>query len=186
MAAQPARRQFTVAEYYQMGRVGILTEDDRVELIEGEIIEMPPIGGRHSSCVNRLNELFVTAVGSLALVTVQNPLRLDGRSEPVPDVMIVNRRTDFYEAGHPAPEDVLLLVEVSDSTIGYDRRVKLPLYAQYGVPEVWIVDLDRGVIRVHLDPMPDGYRVVRTRRRGDRLAPAAFPDLVFAVDDILG
>ncbi len=186
MVAQPARRQFTVDEYYQMGRVGILSEDDRVELIEGEIIEMPPIGGRHASCVNRLNRLFLMALGDSAVVTVQNPLRLDGRSEPVPDVMIVKPRADFYEERHPLPEDVLLLVEVSDSTIGYDRRVKLPLYAQHGVPEVWIADLDRGVIRVHQDPTPDGYRVVHTRRRGDRLVPSAFPDLAFAVDDILG
>ena len=136
--------------------------------------------------MNRLTRLFVIALGDMAIVTVQNPLRLNGRSEPVPDVMIVKSRADFYEERHPVPEDVLLLIEVSDSTIGYDRRVKLPLYALHRVPEVWIVDLDRGIIRVHRDPTPDGYRVVRTRRRGDRLGPAAFPDLVFAVDDILG
>ena len=92
--------------------------------------------------------------------------------------MIVKSRADFYEERHPVPEDVLLLIEVSDRTIGYDRRVKLPLYALHRVPEVWIVDLDRGIIRVHRDPTPDGYRVVRTRRRGDRLGPAAFPDIV--------
>jgi len=186
MAVQPARRQFTVDEYYQMGRVGILTEDDRVELIEGEIIEMPPIGGRHSSCVNRLTRLLVMALGDSAVVTVQNPLRLDDRSESVPDIIVAKPRADFYEDHHPVPADVLLLIEVSDTTIGYDRRVKLPLYARNGVPVVWIADLDRGIIRVHQDPTPDGYRVVQTRRRGDRLAPSAFPDLAFAVNDILG
>ena len=185
MTAQPIRRPFTVAEYYRMAKAGILTEDDRVELIEGEIIEMPPIGGPHASCVIRLTELLVSGVRGAALVSVQNPLRLSDRSEPVPDVMLLRRRPDFYSS-HPTPADVLLLVEVSDTTLDYDQQVKLPLYSREGVPEVWLADLGGQVIRVHREPRPTGYRVTLTRRRGERLSPAAFPDLELAVDDILG
>ena len=180
------RHRLTVAEYYRMAKAGILTEDDRVELIEGEIIQMPPIGGPHASRVNRLNYLFILAVGDAALVIVQNPLRLGERSEPVPDVMLVRPRADFYAAGHPTAGDVLLLVEVSDTTLAYDQRIKLPLYAHSGVPEVWITDLAHEMIRVYREPGPTGYRMSLTFRRGDRLSPSAFPNLEFAVDDILG
>ena len=186
MAVEPARRQFTVDEYYQMASAGILSENDRVELIEGEIIQMPPIGGRHASCVDRIAELFFGAFRGIAQVRVQNPLRLDGLSEPVPDVMLLKRRSDFYAERHPFPQDVLLLVEVSDTTVAYDRRVKLPLYARLGVGEVWIVDLDRSIIDLHREPTSEGYRLIETRRRGERLGPSAFPDQTFSVDDILG
>ena len=185
MAAKPARRLFTVSEYYQMGNAGILTDDDRVELIEGEVIEMPAIGGRHASRVNRLTRLFSRAFGDEVILTVQNPLRLSQRSEPIPDILLLKPRPDFY-VEHPAPTDVLLLVEVSDTTAGYDRRVKLPLYARLGVPEVWIADLDRSIIDIHREPCPTGDRLVETKRRGERIAPAAFPDQSFLVEDILG
>ncbi|MPZ15300.1 MAG: Uma2 family endonuclease [Chloroflexi bacterium] len=186
MAVALNRRQFTVAEYYRMGEAGILGEDDRVELIEGEIVEMPPIGSRHASCVKRTHQLFARAIGDAAIVSVQDPLRLGDLSEPVPDVMLLRPRADFYAAGHPAAYDVLLLIEVSDTTLTYDQSVKAPLYARHGVSEVWIVDLDRAIVTVHRDPAPNGYRVTETRRRGDRLAPSAFPDSHCAVDDLLG
>lgn len=185
MAVQLTRRQFTVAEYYEMGKAGILTEDDRVELIEGEIIEMSPIGDAHAWCVNRLNRLFSKAVGDVAVVSVQNPVRLGDRSEPVPDVMLV-RLGPGLRGPHPTPADVLLLVEVSDTTLAYDEQVKVPLYARSGVPETWIVDLNREAIRAHREPTPKGYRLIEVHQRGDRISPSAFPDLSLGVDDILG
>ena len=186
MVAVPKRRRFTVAEYYQMADAGILTEDDRVELIKGEVIQMPPIGVGHASIVNRLNKLFMVTFGDSAVVTVQNPLRVGARSEPVPDLLLLKPRSDFYRAHHPMPEDVLLLVEVSDTTLRYDRDTKLPLYAETGVPEVWIVDLKADVVHTHSRPGVSEYRDARVRRRGERLAPLAFLDQELAVNDILG
>jgi Uma2 family endonuclease len=186
MAVQPTRRQFTVAEYYRMAAAGILDEDDRVELIEGEIIQMPSIGEAHASCVNRLNESLIIGAHGRAVVTVQNPLRVDDRSEPVPDLLLAHRRADFYAAAHPTPADVLLLIEVSDTTLTYDRGTKVPLYAHNGVSEIWVVDLQGQIIWVYREPTPTGYRVVLPHRRGERLAPLTFADLQLAVDDILG
>src|SRR6266496_1101040 len=133
MAAKPTRRQFTVAEYYRMGKAGILTEDDRVELIEGEIIQVPPIGVPHASHVDRLLRLFASTLLAVAHISVQNPLRLSVRSEPVPDLMLLRLRPDLYSGAGPTAADVLLLVEVSDTTLSYDLQIKLPLYARHGV-----------------------------------------------------
>src|SRR5437868_5933402 len=162
MAAEPSPRLFTVSEYYRMGKAGVFKEDDRVELIEGEIIQMPPIGNRHSSCVLRLNRLLCPALLGRALVNIQNPVRLDERSEAVPDVLVLKPRPDDYSTGHPRPEDTLLLVEVSDSSLSYDRGRKLPLYARQGVPEVWVVELPNALISVHHGPTKDGYRTSET------------------------
>ena len=134
MAVQLLRRRFTVHEYHLMGQAGILVEDDRLELLEGEIVELAPIGSRHQAAVNRLNALFSSRLAAGALVNVQGPVRLGDHSEPQPDVMLVRRRSDFYETAHPEPADVLLLVEVSDTSIEYDRQVQLPLYARHGIP----------------------------------------------------
>ena len=147
---------------------------------------MPPIGGPHASCVKRIARLFFHIVGDAAVVSVQDPLRLTDRSEPVPDLMLLRPRPDFYAAGHPTAADVLLLIEVSDTTLAYDRGTKLPLHAREGVPEVWIADLKGERILVHREPSPTGYRLARTVRRGERLSSAAFPDIDFAVDDMLG
>jgi Uma2 family endonuclease len=186
MALQLVRRRFTVAEYYQMAAAGILHEEDRVELIEGEIVEMPPIGPGHAASVDDLTELFVQGLGKAARVRVQNPVHLDEYNEPQPDLMLLRRRPDSYRRGHPRPADVLLIVEVGATSAGLDRRVKLPLYARFGILEVWLVDVGRGTIRVYREPSPTGYRTARTFRRGERLAPLAFPDLALAVADILG
>jgi Uma2 family endonuclease len=137
MALQVSRRLFTVHEYDQMVQAGILHEDDRVELIEGEIIEMAAIGSRHAACVNRLVQLFVMHVAGQAIVHAQNPIRLSERTEPEPDLSLLKPRPDFYAAGHPGPQDVLLVIEVADSSIGFDREIKIPLYARAGIPEVW-------------------------------------------------
>jgi len=185
MAAKALRRQFTLAEYYRMGDAGILTEDDRVELIEGEIIQLPPIGDPHAWCVNRLTRLFVLGIGDRGVVSPQNPFRLSQRSEPLPDIVVAHPRTAL--AGpHPTPGDVFLVIEVSDSTLAYDLEVKVPLYAREGVPETWVADLKGKRVCVYRDPSPEGYRVTLTFERGDRIAPSAFPDLEIAVDDILG
>src|SRR5688572_716064 len=150
MAAQPTRRRFTVDEYYQMGEAGILTEDDRVELIKGEIIQMPPIGSPHASHLLRISRLFNRFFLEQALIPMQNPLRLGERSEPIPDLMLLRLRPDLYAKGHPTPEDVLLLVEVSDTTLAYDQGTKVPLYARHGVSEVWVVDIkDRKSTRLN-------------------------------------
>lgn len=185
MAAKPMRRKFTVSEYYRMGKAGILTEDDRVELIEGEIIQLPPVGDSHAWCVNRLNKLFVLGVGDRAIVGVQNPFRLSTRSEPLPDLVVMRPRASM-SGPHPTQQDAILVIEVSDTTLAYDQRVKLPLYAREGVPEVWIVDLRGERLLVNRDPSPDGYSTTLILGRGDRISPAALTDLELAVDDILG
>jgi Uma2 family endonuclease len=141
------RRRFTVYDYHRMGEAGILHEDDRVELIEGELVEMTAIGTRHFSCVNRLNRLLVMTVGDEAIVSVQNPVRLNEYNEPQPDLTMIRPRD--YRESLPIPADVLLLIEVSDTTLAYDRGVKLPLYARAGVREVWIVDLPGETIASH-------------------------------------
>jgi Uma2 family endonuclease len=186
MAAQPSRRPFTVDEYYQMAAAGILKPGDRVELIDGEIIQMAPIGDVHASEVDWLNDLFMRVLAGRVQVRVQNPLRLSDYSEPVPDIMLLRPRSDFYRSGHPTPADVILLVEVSDTTLRYDRGVKLPLYAREGVPEVWIVEIGPDQLTVHRDPSPTGYRNSQVLRRGERISLSAFPDVNLAVDDILG
>ena len=152
------RHLFDVDDYYRMAEAGILSREDRVELIEGEIVDMAPIGSAHAGTVNRLARLAAKAMaeGSV-LVSMQNPLRLDAHSEPQPDLMLLRPRADDYRDSHPTPADVLLLVEVADSTLAYDRGPKLALYARHGVPEVWIVDLGGRVVEICRQPGPDGY-----------------------------
>lgn len=183
-AHEVTRRRFTVHDYHRMGEAGILHEDDRVELIEGEIVEMAAIGTRHFTCVNQLNRLLVRGVGDEAIVSVQNPVRLDEHSEPQPELTVLRVRD--YRESLPAPEDVLLLIEVSDTTLSYDRGVKLPLYARAGIREVWILDLPGETIERHTDPSGDGYRHTEQVRRGEALAPLAFPELTLQVDAALG
>jgi Uma2 family endonuclease len=180
------RRRFTVHEYHRMAEAGILHEDDRVELMGGEITEMNPIGGRHAKCVTELVRVLAPLVGEGARVSPQNPVKLDENWEPQPDVAVL-RAGERYEAGElPEPEDVLLLIEVADTSLAYDRYVKLPLYARVGIAEVWLVDLNAHVIERHTEPAPDGYRLVRRAGRGDTLASEILPDLVVPVDAALG
>jgi len=186
MGVRVSRRLFTVEEYHRMAEVGILGEDDRVELIEGEIVEMTPIGSRHAAVVDRLNRLFSRRAGEHAIVRVQNPIRLGERSEPQPDVTLLRFREDFYSSGHPGPGDVLLVVEVAETSAEYDRRVKVPLYARFGIPEVWLVDLEGEAVEVYRDPSPEGYRRAEIFRRGSSLSPSSFPDLELSVEEIIG
>lgn len=157
MASLPHKHLITVDEYYRMAEVGLLAPDARVELIEGEIIDMPPIGMDHAGVVNLLNHLFVLALDKRAVVQPQAGVRLDLRSEPQPDLAILAPRDDFYRGKHPEPEDVLLLVEASDSTLRYDRDVKMPLYARHGIPELWIVDLQHNEVHFFRRPHAGQY-----------------------------
>ncbi|HKI02713.1 MAG TPA: Uma2 family endonuclease [Thermoanaerobaculia bacterium] len=186
--AEPLRKLFTVSEYQTMLESGILHEDDRVELIEGEIWQMPPIGPPHYSSVARLDRVFQRGLADgLAVIAVQSSVRLGDFSEPEPDLAVLRFRADFYAQTHPTASDILLLVEVADSSLRYDQDVKMGLYARHGVAEVWLHDVVHEAIVVHRDPSPQGYRDVRTLHRGDRLAPLAFPDLVvLQVDTLLG
>ena len=182
--AQVTRRRFTVHEYHRMAQAGILHEDDRVELIEGELIEMAAIGTRHFTCVNGLTRFLVQNVGDEAIVSVQNPVRLDEYGEPQPDLAAIRPRD--YRESLPTPEDVLLLIEVSDTTLAYDRGVKLPMYARKGIREAWIVALEAGAVERHTEPPPGGYRLTARAGRGEALTSTALPEIVLTVDAVLG
>lgn len=169
-----------------MGEAGILGEDDRVELINGEIVRMSPIGSPHAGCVNRLNALLSRHFAGQAVVQVQNPVRASDLSEPQPDLVLLRFRSDYYSERHPRPNDVLLLIEVSDSFAAYDRSVKAALYAAAGVPEFWIVDLILRQVECRRNPGPDGYGEVRQIPADQGLAPLAFPGVALSVTEILG
>ena len=162
MQAVTERRTFTVDEYHQMAETGILTEDDRVELINGEIIAMSPINSPHGGHVKSINALFTKLLGDQAIVSVQDPLVIGDASEPEPDVMLLKPRDDFYTNAHPQPSDVYLLIEVADSSLPIDRKVKLPVYAAAGVPEVWIVNLTDKQIEVFRSPSAERYQQTET------------------------
>ena len=180
------RKRFTVTEYHQMAATGIVSDEDRVELLEGEIIEMAAIGPQHASCVGRLTQRLAILVEGRAFVWVQNPMWLDKHSQPQPDITLLQPREDFYVGGHPEPEDVLLLIEVSESSLAYDRDVKLPLYARAGIVEVWLVALNWQVVEVYRLPSENGYGEKRTLRRGDTVSPLHLPEAVLRVEEIIG
>ena len=186
MALHLTRRRFAVSEYHQMAQAGILGEDDRVELIDGEVTEMTPIGRRHAACVDRMSKLFERTFGDDAQVRVQNPVVLGEYTEPQPDLALLRPRADFYASGHPTQDDIFLLVEVAETSAEPDRRVKVPLYARSGVQEFWLVDLDGDTVTVYQDPTPSGYGTVRVVRRGEELAPVAFLNRPLAAAAILG
>ena len=171
LAFLPQRHRLTVDQYYRMAEAGILKEDDRVELIEGEIIDMPPIGIDHAYFVNRLTSLFIQSVGLQANVSSQNPIRLNSRSEPQPDIALLRYREDFYRHTRPGPKDILLLVEVSDTTLRYDTEVKLPLYARHEIPEVWIVDLEHQRLEVFRRPEEGVYLKLFSPNLDETIAP---------------
>ena len=185
MAVPIRKGLFTVEEFQRMAETGVFSEDERLELIRGEIVEMTPIGDPHALCVMLIGDTFAD-LRPAGIVSPQNPLRLPGQqSVPQPDIVLLRRRPDF-RARPPRVEDVLLLVEVSDSSLAYDRDVKIPLYAESGVPEAWLVDLNSKTIFVYRRPSPEGYREVRQYRRGDTISPEAFPEDRFSVESILG
>ena len=186
MPSGTTRRLLTTADYHSMIEAGILGPGDRVELLAGEIYEAAAVGSPHASCVMRLNEWFSTRVGDRAIVNVQNPVELSDLSEPEPDLTLLVRREGFYADRHPGPADVLLLIEVALTSYEYDRNLKLPLYAEAGIREVWLIALERQVIEVYRDPSGDSYRWAENRRAGDTLAPSALPDLELDVSELIG
>lgn len=186
MSVDVVRRRFTVDEYLQMAQAGILTERDRVELLDGEIVEMTPIGRPHAANVAALLRVLITGVGPRAVVWSQGPIRLSERSLPEPDVTLLRPRPVPYRDEDVEPRDVMLLIEVSDTSLRRDRELKLPLYAGAGIPEYWIVDVQADVIEVHTNPSGSRYGSVRRFGRGEFLSPLAFPDLRVAVDEVFG
>jgi Uma2 family endonuclease len=180
----PHRYAFTAAEYFRMGEAGVFPPDARVELIEGEIVEMAPIGSPHAGAVNVLNRALVLLAGDRAIVSVQNPLIISDRSVPQPDLALLRARADSYSESHPTVADVLVVVEVSDTTLRFDRSTKVPLYARCGILEAWIVDLNHKVVHVYRDAGPDGYRTALTMSSEGELAPLGLPDARLAVREL--
>jgi len=185
LPVQVVPRRFTVSEFYRMVETGIISEDDRLELIHGEILEMAPIGSRHAACVNRLSLLFHDKGIEQCIVSVQNPIHLDESSEPQPDLCILASRPDFYAESNPDPSDVVLLVEVADTSSGYDREIKVPLYGKSGIKETWLVLLDEATVEVYREPSPEGYREMHKYVRGEELFAAITADRPFPLDNFL-
>ena len=186
-ATQPARRLFTVDEYYAMADAGILTAEERVELIDGEIIVMSPIGNEHAATVNVAAQFLIpVSTGRAANVRVQSHVRLDERTQPEPDVLLLKWRDDFYRHRAPGAEDVLLLIEVSHASLAYDRGVKLALYARFLIPEVWLANIPARVIEAYTEPVDGEYTITRVYRPGETVSPTAFPDISLPVSQIIG
>ena len=179
------RRKFTVADYYRLAEVGILGPDERLELIEGEIIVMAPIGPGHAGSVDFIGNLFVRRLDDRFIVRSQNPIHLDDGSEPQPDIVVARHRDDYFTVAHPTPADILLIVEVALSSLEYDRDVKAHLYGRNGVPETWVKNLPEDCIERFTEPGPDGYAQHTIHRRGETITPVSFPDLELAVADLL-
>jgi Uma2 family endonuclease len=186
MPVELLRRLFTVEEYERMVQADILTAAELVELLNGEIVEMSPIGTRYAVCVNRLNKLFLVQLGENALVSVQNPIRLNNYSEPQPDLTLLQPRSDFYATAHPQPKDVLLIVEVVDTSADYDRQVKIPLYAKPGIVEVWLVDLVGQYLEVYRQPSANGYQQIQQLHRNQQIFIQSLPNLEIFIYNILG
>src|SRR3989449_2214245 len=178
------RRRFTRAEYYRMAEVGILGEDDRIELIRGEIVEMSPIGRRHRAYVGNLNQLLAVRLAGHAFVWMQNPIVLAEDTEPQPDIAVIRCRPVPYKEREAWAEDVLLLIEVADSSLAYDRSTKLRLYAEAGIPEYWIVDCDAETVEIHRDAGPQGYRDVNRIAGSTTLTLGVFPDVSLTTAEI--
>lgn len=180
-----AEHRFSAVDYYRMAETGVLKPDARVELLDGKIIDMSPIGPFHGGLVNRLSRLFNKQAGGRWLVSTQNPIHLDDHSEPQPDLMLLKPAPDDYTSRHPVPDDVFLLVEVSDTTLAFDRDRKLPLYGRAGISEVWIVNLLEKTIEVYREPHFSGYSFHRVLRSGQTAAPVSFPDVTVGVAELL-
>jgi Uma2 family endonuclease len=185
MPVAVSKRRFTADDYCRMAEVGILSPRDRVELVDGEVVTMSPIGPRHGAAVARATRALVTQARDAAIVRVQSPVRLDFYTQPEPDVVLARPRADFYATAHPGAADVLLIVEVAEWSIDYDLEVKAPLYARNGVPEYWVVDLNENRVLCHSEPADGAYRKVRTCGRGEPLAPLLLPACVIRSDELI-
>jgi len=183
----PRRHPITVHEFFRMGETGVLAPDARIELIEGELIDMSPIGPPHASRTAQLNETLVEAARGRAVVWPQNPVLLGDLNAPQPDIALLERREDFYAHGHPQPEDVLLLVEVADTSLAFDRDRKLPLYARFGIPEVWLVNVPGRAVIVHRDPQPEQgrYATQFSLKPPGLIRPMMLPDVELDLSSLL-
>jgi len=179
------RHRFTVDEFHRMGEAGILAHDDRVELINGEIFEMSPIGSNHAACVRDLDHWLQQLVGHEALVSAQQPLKIEDDGEPIPDIAVLRRRADRYRTSHPTPADALLVIEVADSSVVFDRNVKGRLYAAAGVPEYWVVDLPRQSVAVFHSPRDGDFSEHGEHRRGESWRSPALGGREVSTDLIL-
>jgi Uma2 family endonuclease len=181
----PQKHLISADEYLRMGEGEVFAPDARLELIEGEIVEMAPINPPHAACVSRLQELLFERARGPAIVWGQNPLIVSDRSVPQPDLALLTRRADYYSGSLPKPADVFLVIEVSDTTLGFDQRTKMPLYARCGIPEAWVVDVNGRVIHVFRDPGPAGYRTSLTIDSGEAVC-AALPEARVGVSELFG
>ncbi|MGI8551973.1 MAG: Uma2 family endonuclease [Dehalococcoidia bacterium] len=181
-----ARRRFSVDEYHQMGEAGILTEDERVELLNGEILEMAPISSWHAACVWFVTDWFITHLGTRAMVWTQNPIRLGFDAEPEPDIALLRPRRDRYAPRLPGPLDVLLVIEIAETSLRHDSDVKVPRYAEAGIPEVWLVDLKAERVLVYRGPHGSTYDQVTSLGREGILSPEAFTELLLPVAELFG
>jgi Uma2 family endonuclease len=184
--SQIQRHRFSVDDYHSMVEAGVLKAHERLELIEGEVVEMSPIGKLPASCVKRLNALLASRLKQQAIISIQDPVQTGSFSEPQPDVALLKYREDFYAARHPRPKDILLVIEVADSTIDYDREVKMPLYARAKIPQAVIVNLALGVVEVYTKPLRGKYTQGKELKRGQTLKLQKLPELALTVDEILG
>jgi|SRR5215213_4674585 len=185
MMPQPMQLRFKVDDYYKMIELGILKDYEKAEIIEGELIKKMPIGDRHAATVDFLNRLFIKNVSDDVLVRIQNPIRLSDYNEPEPDIVLTDLRK-YNGKRHPQPPEIILIVEVSDSTLKYDRDTKLSLYAEAEIYEVWIVNLQNDIIEVHQNPSSGIYQLAKIFKRGEKIVSEVLPDLSLEVDKILG
>jgi Uma2 family endonuclease len=186
MAVEIARRRFTISEFEKMIRKGVFEEDERIELIDGEIVDMSPIELAHMVCVSRLNLWFTSRLGQTALVWVQNAIRMPNNTRPQPDIVLLKWRDDLYAGKHPTEKDVLLMIEVAASSLNYDRKVKGPRYAAAGIPEYWIINLPKSIVEVYSGLNQGRYENVRTAGRGELLPLPNGLEGSISVDDIFG
>lgn len=186
MSLQVAKHFFTVAEFERMGKAAIFSEDARLELIEGEIVESSPIGSRHAACVKRLSRFLNQATSDTAIISTQDPIQLDDFTAPQPDIALLRLKDDFYESAHPKPQDVLLVIEVADTTVDYDRLIKLPLYAKAGIPEVWIINLPAELIEIYATPINGAYQAATQVKKNEQVQAQTLSSLSIPADMIPG
>ena len=183
--SNPHKFLLTTDQYHLMHEAGVFQDGDRLELVNGEIQTMSPIGRKHVACIIRLVKLFEKKLGDRVMVSAQNSVRLDNHAEPQPDIAILKWRDDFYHEALPTPDDILLIIEVADSSLDYDRHVKAPLYAAAGIPEMWLFDVNKKIIEGYSQPSPNGYKLLRRYDEGDNLSILAFPDVTFNWNELL-
>lgn len=185
MSVDTTRKLFSVAEYARMRTTGILAEDDRLELLDGEIRVMSPIGPRHAALVNRLNAAITRQLGATVIVSIQNPIQLNDYSEPQPDLALLHPRDDYYATAHPCPDDIILVIEIADTSLPYDRDEKLPRYADAGIAEAWLIDVSAQTITQYTQPRNGTYRSRLTITNDETIVAQALPELQISVAHLL-